>query len=378
MAPIGVHWFTIRRSLILTRRGLILGATLSAPACRREPGQPTSFLSALDRPRRDFHIPALAAIALRADRILKIDAVGVLREGRPQQVSQSSHFHLGSLAKAITATMLATLVEQGKLSWRSCPLDVFPEWKGSILPAYSNISLDDLFRHRAGLAPFQPVGANEFRGFPGSRPRADCAHWVLQTPPVNQPGTTALYSNAGPCIAAVMAERVTGQSWEELLHQRVFAPLAIRAGFGWPAANDPGQPWGHRSSWFGPRPVDPRTAYPLPDFFRPAGDVRMNLADYGRFLKVHVSGLQGRNSLLRGDTVRHLHTAVDGCGLGWGVGAVNGVMCSDHIGGAGSFLAVVTIWPTKDLAVAVAANLDGDPAKQAGRSASRAIYRLLA
>jgi CubicO group peptidase (beta-lactamase class C family) len=320
----------------------------------------------------------MAAIALRADQILKVDAVGVLRQGRPQQVKQSSQFHLGSLAKAITATMLATLVEQGKLSWRSSPLDVFPEWKDSISPAYSNISLDDLFRHRAGLPPFQPVGADEFRGFPGSLSRADCARWVLQSPPVNQPGTTALYSNAGPCIAAVMAERVTGQNWEDLLRQRVFGPLAIHAGFGWPAAHDPGQPWGHRPSWFGPRPVDPLTAYPLQDFFRPAGDVRMSLDDYGRFLRVHLAGLQGRNSILRGDTVRHLHTPVDGCALGWGVGLVDGMMSSDHVGGAGSFLAVVTIWHPKDLAVAVAANLDGDQVEQACRTASRAIYRLFA
>lgn len=351
---------------------------LSAPACRRDSGQPTPSTSALDRPRREFHIPAMAAIALGADRILKIDALGSLRQGRPQRVSQSSRFHLGSLAKAITATMVATLVEQGKLAWQSSPLDVFPEWKKSIHPAYSNISLDDLFRHRAGLPPFQPIGAAEFRGFPHSLSRVDCAHWILQMPPVTRPGKRALYSNAGPCIATVMAERVTGRRWEDLLCERVFAPLATAAGFGWPAATDPKQPWGHRPSWFGPRPVDPNTAYPLPDFFRPAGDVCMDLSAYGRFLQVHLAGLQGRDSLLRSDTVRHLHTPVDGCGLGWGVGLIDGLMCSDHVGGAGSFLAVVTIWHTKGVAVAVAANLDSDQATQACRAASRAIYRLFA
>ena len=320
----------------------------------------------------------MAAIALRVDRVLKIDALGLLREGRPQQVSQSSRFHLGSLAKAMTATMVATLVEQGKMAWQSTPLDVFPEWRKSIHPAYSNISLDDLFRHRAGLPPFQPAGAAEFRGFPDAASGVECAHWVLQKPPVNRPGTTALYSNAGPCIAAVMAERVTGRRWEDLLSERVFAPLAVTAGFGWPAAHDPGQPWGHRPSWFGPRPVDPRERYPLPDFFRPAGDVCMDLCAYGRFLQVHLAGLQGRDSLLRRDTVRHLHTPVDGCGLGWGVGPIGGSMCSDHVGGAGSFLAVATIWHTKGLAIAVAANLDSNRATQACRAGSRAIYRLYA
>jgi len=304
--------------LILTRRDLLAGAMCGAAACGENPGRSAAALSMLERVRREFCVPAMAAMVAGADRILGIEAAGVLRQGRPEMVSPMSQFHLGSLAKAMTATLVATLVEQGKLSWGSTFPDVFPEWKESIHPAYRGVCLDDLFRHRAGLAPFQPVGAPEFRGFPSFASRADCARWVLQRAPVNRPGTTALYSNAGPGIAAVMAERVTGSRWEELLTRRVFAPLSMSAGFGWPAAREGAQPWGHRPSWFAPRPVDPHTAYPLPDFFRPAGDVCMNLGDYGRFLQVHLHGLQGRDSLLRSDTVRHLHTPVDGCGLGWG------------------------------------------------------------
>jgi CubicO group peptidase (beta-lactamase class C family) len=318
----------------------------------------------------------MAAVTLRADRILNVDAVGVRCEGRSQQVDASSEFHLGSLAKAITATMLATLIDEGKLSWQTRPLDVFPEWSGAVLHAYANVTLDDLFRHRAGLPPYQPLGAAELRGFPASASRAECARWVLGRQPANQPGTVALYSNAGPCIAAVMAERVTGHRWEHLLRDRVFAPLGMHAGFGWPAAVDPTQPWGHRPSWLGPRPVSPGTSFPLPDFFRPAGDVRMTLGHYGRFLQSHLAGLLGRDSLLRAGTVQHLHTPVDGCGLGWGVGTVDGVMTSGHAGGAGSFLAIVTIWPTRDLAIAVAANLDSHRARSACDAASKTIERL--
>ena len=73
---------------------------------------------ALDRHRRDLTIP----------------------------VSQPIRFHLASLAKAMTATMVATLAEECRLAWQSSPLDVFPEWKNSIHPAFSNISPDELLR----------------------------------------------------------------------------------------------------------------------------------------------------------------------------------------------------------------------------------------
>ncbi len=336
----------------------------------------SSFVSTLERARRDFQVPALAAVAVRADDFLDVDAAGVLKQGESRPVTQSSQFHLGSLTNAITATMLATLVEEKRLQWTSGPLDVFPEWTDSMHPAYREITLDDLFRHRAGLPAFKPAGAKEFAGFPQSASRADCARWVLRQAPVNQPGSAALDSNAGPCIAAAMAERITRQPWEELVRQRVFGPLGIRGGFGWPGASGPDEPWGHQPSRFGPRPVDPHSPYPLPDFFKPAGDIRMNLIDYGCFLRVHLTGLQGGDSLLRAATVQHLHTPVDGYGLGWGIGPMNGVPSSGHVGGGGSFLAVVSIWPSKDLAIAVAANLDSNRALDACNYSLKAIYSM--
>lgn len=51
-----------------------------------------------------------------------------------------------------------------------------------------------------------------------------------------EPGTRHVYSNAGYAVAAAMAERVTGRSWESLMKKYVFGPLKLRsARFGWPA-----------------------------------------------------------------------------------------------------------------------------------------------
>jgi CubicO group peptidase (beta-lactamase class C family) len=48
-----------------------------------------------------------------------------------------------------------------------------------------------------------------------------------------KPGTTFAYSNMGYTIAGAMLERVANKTWEELIVERVFTPLALRtAGFG--------------------------------------------------------------------------------------------------------------------------------------------------
>lgn len=46
---------------------------------------------------------------------------------------------------------------------------------------------------------------------------------------------TYLYSNASYIVAVSMLEEVTGNAWEELVRDELFAPLAMRAaGFGTP------------------------------------------------------------------------------------------------------------------------------------------------
>jgi CubicO group peptidase (beta-lactamase class C family) len=365
---------------VLTRRGFLLVGTLGAAACRKR-GAPGTFRALLNDVRDEYSLPAVAAVATRADRILACDAVGLRRLGSPEHVDPDSRFHLGSLTKAITATMVATLVEERRLRWDSTPLEVFPEWKKaqSIDRAYRQVGIDALFRHRAGLPPFRNwPRAPEFSGFPEGATREHVARWILRRPPVNDPGSASAYSNAGPAIASAMAERVTGRPWEALVEERVFEPLGIRGGFGPPASEDATQPWGHEPSTFGLEPCDPRSRGPLPGFFRPSGDVHMSMAGYARFLQVHLSGLAGRDSLLKAATVGHLHAPVDSYGLGWGVGPLNGLMSSGHVGSDGTFMALVGIWHTKDLAIAVAANAGTDRAEKACQAASDSIFRMFA
>jgi hypothetical protein len=60
---------------------------------------------------------------------------------------------------------------------------------------------------------------------------------------------------------------------------------------------------------------------------------------------------------LKADTIKHLHTRVDEkTALGWGVQEFEGALASVHAGSAGTFYAVVALWPSRDLAVAVFAN----------------------
>ena len=62
--------------------------------------------------------------------------------------------HIGSYAKAMTATMLATLVADGtfKNGWQTTISEVFPEILSLIHEEYTGVSLWELLDHTSGIA----------------------------------------------------------------------------------------------------------------------------------------------------------------------------------------------------------------------------------
>lgn len=221
------------------------------------------------------------------------------------------------------------------------------------MPAYDDLDASEFGQLRA------------LSGTPTEQ-RRDFALWVLAHKPTVAPRTTRLYSNAGYAIAAAMAERVTGQSWESLMQARIFEPLGIHPTFEWPAFDNPEQPWGHFETKNGVRPHDPHDAYQLPVFLAPAGSLSISPSEYARFMQLHLRGLEGHDGVLKSSTIRHLHTRVDEkTALGWGVQEFEGAIASVHSGSAGTFYAIVALWPSRDLAVAVFANAGDERADAA-------------
>ena len=342
----------------------------------------------IDSVRRQRNIPAMGAIVFRADTVLARGIAGVRRSNSAARVEERDRFQLGSNTKAITATVLATLVEEGKLAWTTTLADVFPEQRDSISADFRAVTIDLLLSHHAGISPFEDTDAKDFRSIPRlsgtpTQRRAAFTAWVLRGKPAGPVGK-GLYSNGGYTIAGAIAERIAGESWESLVRARVFKALGLSGTFAWSDSPDVNQPWGHHETRRGTTPVDPRDSDErVPPIIWPAGSVELSLEDYARFLQINLRGLQGRDTpLLKATTIKHLHTSPvsppDRYGLGWGLQDFDGVPASVHVGSAGTFYAITIIQPTRDLGVAVFANAGGERATVAATDAVKALIRRFA
>src|SRR5215470_15665287 len=75
----------------------------------------------------------MAAAVLRGERIIAQGVAGVRRRGTAERVTLDDRFHLGSCTKAMTATLVAMFVEEGKLNWTSTVGEVFA---GTVKPMH--------------------------------------------------------------------------------------------------------------------------------------------------------------------------------------------------------------------------------------------------
>lgn len=326
----------------------------------------TTLAGTLDK-WRDSRVPGLAAVVTDSQQIIEQAAVGLRRANASDPVTLDDRFHLGSNAKAMLATAVATQVEDGRLEWNTAVGDALGGRDAEITAAYRSMTVEMLLRHHAGVPPYTDDEADDFVLPAGVDPLqldvTSFAHFVLSRPPHLEPGTAFSYSNAGYSVVAAMLEAVVGSPWVQQVNQRVFQPLGIHGlvGAGWPAKTDPDQPWGHLIEGGVAVPHPPDHEYQLEPFLAPAGDISMSMANYGRFLQAHLAGLGGTGTLLRAESVRTLHNDGEiGLGMGWGVTRLRTLehlgVFSTHAGSAGTFVVAAAVSHEHDRAFALALN----------------------
>jgi CubicO group peptidase (beta-lactamase class C family) len=333
--------------------------------------------SLLDPIRKKYDLPALAGAIVTSKGLVAVGAVGVRKYGTDSPVTVDDQFHLGSDTKAMTATMIATLVEEGKLSWSTTLEQAFPELAAKMYPAYKKVTLEQLLAHRSGFTDDSwPKGKTfqNMHGLPGTprEQRAAYVAMILAEPSRSEPGTTFLYSNRNYAVAGAIAEKIANDSWEDLMQRRIFDPLGMKScGFGamgTPGVTDPkkiDEPWQHTLLALDVhRPIAPGPLADNPPAIGPAGTVHCSVIDWGKFVTAHLRGERGEPGILKPETFKRLHTpAFDGdYAFGWLV--ANRSWAGDgpalnHAGSNNQNYAIVWMAPAKDFAVLVATNQAG-------------------
>jgi CubicO group peptidase (beta-lactamase class C family) len=334
----------------------------------------------LERARSAHGVPGMGALVLRGNRIA-IAVTGKRRVDRDARLVATDAFHLGSDTKSMTASIVARLVDRHVLRWDETLAQALPEIAAKMDPGFKPVTLDMLMRHVAGL-PTEGAFTPEFTaGFddehwPIAKQRADMTERFLSRPPKQTPGARFAYSNYGYLILGHVVEHATGKTWEDLMREEVFGPLAMSGcGFG-PTATSahPDGTWAHdvKDGAYVPTEED------NPPLIGPAGTVYCPLVDWARFAAAHAGS--GPAGWLTPESLAHLHEGVTLAGvdtgkdiaLGWGLTRTDPPRLT-HGGSNGYNVAEIAVIPRLHAAVLVTSNAGDEPARAAANEVLDAL-----
>jgi CubicO group peptidase (beta-lactamase class C family) len=254
-----------------------------------------------------YNQPAMAAALVYGDKIIAKATVGNIVYGEGHAATEKSRFHIGSTTKSMTAVLVAMLVKEGKLHYDMTLKQALPNMP--MRDEYRGATIHDLLCNKAGIIAFQlttledPVIVKKLmEEIPATYPdpteqRREVTELALNLESIAEPSTKVIYSNVGWPIIGYIAELAAGQSYENLLRERIFEPLGMntaRIG-GWPASeSEPDQPRGHyigQDSAAKPTPQNLDDDYVLSAWMNPSGGVHCSIHDYALYAREHLLGL---------------------------------------------------------------------------------------
>jgi CubicO group peptidase (beta-lactamase class C family) len=350
------------------------------PATPEDVGVSSSRLARIDdfieRHLEANHFAGAVTVVARRGKVVQFKAYGMqdIESGTP--MSKDSIFRIYSMTKPITSVAVMMLYEEGYFLLNDPVSKFLPEFKDlevgveevdettgeSILktvPAKREVSIRDLLRHTSGLT-YGFWGTSlvdkmylDKKVLTGDETIQDTVAKLGSIPLKRQPGTEWEYSVSTDVLGRVV-EVVSGQSFDDFLHERIFVPLGMmNTGFSVPPED------AHRlATVYEPNetntaiaPYDPgktRDVLKKATYFSGGGGLVSTAADYLRFLQMLLNGgeLEGVR-ILGPETVEimttdHLVEIADsrdsrpyGFGLGFAIGLDRGI--SGRMNSEGTF-----------------------------------------
>ena len=276
-------------------------------ASRAQTGRdiPSEISAYAEQVRTQWKIPGLSLAVVHGDSLVFSGGFGVREKGKTTDgdgewtaVTDSTLFHIGSMTKAFTAAVIASLVDEGLLRWDDTVKHILPdfEWYDDCVEAVMQVR--DLLTHSTGLV------AQAGTYIPNlGYDRDDIYRMFRYIEPVYPFREKFAYNNITFIIAARIIETVTGCSWEDNIRERIFIPLGmsssvpgsegyLQAGrkasvahyFGYSR----GRNGGRGSIYVTPLYGEERALHWV-DVIGPAGSISSTAADMARWVRFHLN-----------------------------------------------------------------------------------------
>lgn len=324
-------------------------------------------------------LPGLAMAVVDNGQVVYRHAEGARGDGG--RIDEDTLFKIASNSKAMTAALLARLVQQGRLRWDDPVQRHLPGFRMHDAWVGQQMQVRDLLIHNSGLG----LGAGDLMLWPepNAFTRADIIAALAHLKPVSSFRSHYAYDNLMYVVAGEVAAAAGGKPYDQLMREQVFEPLGMtRCQVGaWSVkrVGNVAQP----HAWRGERNevvnADGETSPDLPSMA--AGGIRCSLRDMTRWMQVLLDPTltSGWLDTEQRRTLWTLHMPMPlgerqrrwdnahfyGYGYGWRVSDMDGQWKVAHTGTLSGMYSSLALLPDRKVGVVMLINGEGEDARMA-------------
>jgi len=313
-------------------------------------------------------LPGLSLAIVKDGKIVHLKGYGVKSIQKKEPVDENTLFQIASITKSFTATTLAILQEEKKLSLNDKVASWLPYFKLSDSVLTNLVDIEDLLSHRIGFSDHQ--GDLSF-----SRPPLNREEIIEQMADLGiskKFRASYGYSNKAFVAAGEIINKANSKSWEESVTEKIFEPLGMNQT----------EPHFRKDKTY-KNIASPHTFFqgervvmdfvPM-DVVAPAGAIVSSARDMSFWLKAQLAdGVFNQkqaipkraikmtrriNSIQAFNQSKDARTHLYAYGLGYAIRDVEGYMTFQHSGGGYGFSTNHVIVPEKDMAFIILTNDD--------------------
>ncbi|QNK03279.1 serine hydrolase domain-containing protein [Dyella telluris] len=194
-----------------------------AHASAPEPAARADIDPLIDAVVARYHLPGIAVGVIDDGKVVYTRTEGKLASGQPMDAD--TLFGIASNSKAMTSTLLARLVQQGKLRWDDPVRKYMPSFRMADAWVTANMQVGDLLVHHSGL----PEGAGDLMLWPTPNQftPADVVAGLQYLKPSYSFRAGYAYDNTLYIVAGEVAAAAGGTTYPALLRREVFQPLGM-------------------------------------------------------------------------------------------------------------------------------------------------------
>jgi CubicO group peptidase (beta-lactamase class C family) len=332
----------------------------------------------------NWQIPGVAVCIVKNGKVVLAKGFGVKEKDGIDKVDENTLFMIGSNSKAFTATALAMLDADKKLSLDDKVQKWLPDFKLYDPWVAKEANIRDLLCHRLGFETFQ----GDFMYFDSDLTTAEVREKMSKLKPLYGFRTKWGYTNSAFMTAGEIIPKATGKTWAQYITENIFTPLGMNNSLALSKDinNAPNKCAAH-TVVLGELKKIP---YGNIDNLAPAGSISSSANDMSKWVTALLGGgkYDGKQviplSAIQQTRTPHSIMGNGGhmfnkahfnlYGLGWFLEEYAGRKIVAHTGGVNGFVTSVCLIPEEKLGIIVLTNTDANNFYEALRNEIQDAY----